>query len=555
MQAFAEENRALQIPGPLVRVKSGTVLRVSVRNELGSTLVLFGMHQRPGAANTALRILAGDRREVTFRAGAPGTYYYWASTTGNAMRERDGIDSQLYGAFVVDSAGAATPPRDRIFVLGVFHEAPAPPPNMMVINGKSWPYTERLDFQMGDTVHWRWLNPSSQPHPMHMHGFYFNVESHGSWAIDTVYAPRDRRLAVTETMYPGETMTMSWIPTQPGNWLFHCHFGAHVSHYLSMTAVPTEKEPDSPALVPHDASGMAGLVLGLTVHARPGAAVTQSASATPPRDIRLFMQSSPPFSPEPGVTVHNYAFVEQRGPAPPSRDSVPQRTVPLVLRRGEPVRITIENRLPYPGAVHWHGIEVQNSYVDGVPGWSGSSSRTAPMVMPGDSFVAEFTPPRAGTFIYHSHSNEYFQISAGLAAPLIVLEPGATYDTLTDKTIFINQGLDNGGRVNGLSEPDTLRLVAGTQYRFRLIDIAPDWRVFVTLTDAAGPVPWRALAKDGADLPLHQRVSVKRVPMGPGETADFTYSPSAPGDLVLDVSTQTGGWSIRVPITVRSGKP
>ena len=29
------------------------------------------------------------------------------------------------------------------------------------------------------------------------------------------------------------------------------------------------------------------------------------------------------------------------------------------------MRITIENRLPYPGSVPWHGIEVQNSYVDG----------------------------------------------------------------------------------------------------------------------------------------------------------------------------------------------
>ena len=135
----------------------------------------------------------------------------------------------------MDSASAVGPPRDRIFVLGVFHEAPAPPPNVMVINGKSWPFTERLTYERGDTVRWRWLNPSGQPHPMHLHGFYFNVGSRGAWAADTVYSPEDRRLAVTETMYPGTTMTMSWVPDQPGNWLFHCHFGGHVSHYLSMT--------------------------------------------------------------------------------------------------------------------------------------------------------------------------------------------------------------------------------------------------------------------------------------------------------------------------------
>jgi FtsP/CotA-like multicopper oxidase with cupredoxin domain len=178
------------------------------------------------------------------------------------------------------------------------------------------------------------------------------------------------------------------------------------------------------------------------------------------------------------------------------------------------------------------------------------------MIMPGESFVAEFTPPRAGTFIYHSHSNEYFQINAGLAAPLIVLEPGARYDTLTDKLVFINQGFDDQGRINGVAEPDTMHFLVGVEYRLRLIDIAPDWRVFVSLTDAAGLMRWRALAKDGADLPSHQqRVQSARIAMGPGETADFVYTPSAPGDLFLDVSTQTDGWRIRVPVRVRRPAP
>jgi len=557
VQAFAEEGHPLHIPGPLVRVRSGTVLRVSVRNTLGSTLVLFGMHRRPGPRGTTLRVPAGERREVTFRAGAPGSYFYWGSTTGNGMRERDNIDTQLYGAFIVDSANAVGPPRDRIFVIGVLHEGPVPPPDMMVINGKSWPYTERLDQQVGDTVHWRWLNPSAQPHPMHLHGFYFNVESRGGWAADTVYAPADRRAAVTETMYPGATMTMSWAASKPGNWLFHCHFGFHVSHSLSMKPVPPDKEPDSPNEVDHTVSGMAGLVLGIVAHEKPGSHVALAAVEKAARDIRLFMQASPPFSPPgTGLTLYNYAFVEEHGSKPPAPDSLPKLSSPLVLRRDEPVRITIESRLPHPGAVHWHGIEVQNSYVDGVPGWSGSASRLAPAVMPGGSFIAEFTPTRAGTFIYHSHSNEYFQIAAGLAAPLIVLEPGAVYDTTTDKTIFVNESLDGRGRINGVAQPDTLRLVVGTAYRFRLIDIAPDFRIFASLVDAVGPVRWRAMAKDGADLPPNQRtVQTARVPMGPGETADFSYTPTEPGSLILDVSTQVEGWTIRIPIQVRRRTP
>ena len=48
--------------------------------------------------------------------------------------------------------------------------------------------------------------------------------------------------------------------------------------------------------------------------------------------------------------------------------SVPGPT--LVLRRGEPVEITLVNRLPEATAIHWHGMEL-DSYYDGVHGWSG----------------------------------------------------------------------------------------------------------------------------------------------------------------------------------------
>jgi hypothetical protein len=64
-------------------------------------------------------------------------------------------------------------------------------------------------------------------------------------------------------------------------------------------------------------------------------------------------------------------------------------------------------------------------------------------------------------------------------------------------------------------------------------------------------VRWRAAAKDGADLPPHQSTErPARVPLQPGEAADFTYTPASPGNLVLDVTTQTPGWSIRVPVRV-----
>jgi FtsP/CotA-like multicopper oxidase with cupredoxin domain len=549
--AFAEAGKPLTIPGPLVRVRRGTPIRVVVRNTLSdSTVVIHGLHARPGTVADTVQLRPGAERAVAFNAGAPGSYYYWGGFAGATMEDRHGEDSQLYGALIVDSTDVA--PADRVFVIGTwFEEAdttqPKPwiPRDMMVINGKSWPYTERFTFATGDTVRWRWLNPSADAHPMHLHGFYFDVESRGNGVSDSVYIPGARRQAVTELMLPGGTMSMQWVAERPGNWLFHCHFGFHVSHYLSLNTVADPADPDSPAEVGHSASSMAGLVLGITVT---GTAMSSLATAQPVRDVRLFMQAEPVQDKGP---AHRYAFVEQQGPQPPAPDSVPEATHLLVLRRRQPVAITVVNRMPYPSAVHWHGIELENSDADGVPGWSGSTAHPMAEIMPGDSTTVTFTPPRAGTFIYHSHSNEGFQIAAGLAGPLLVLDEHEQLDSNVDHTILVNQGFDETGRVNGRATPDTLRLAMGRVHRLRLVQIAPDWRVIVSLGDSGGTTTWRAVAKDGADLPARQRsMRPARVLMGPGETADFTFSPQHPGPMTLSVATQLKGWRVDVPVVV-----
>ena len=75
--------------------------------------------------------------------------------------------------------------------------------------------------------------------------------------------------------------------------------------------------------------------------------------------------------------------------------------------------ITVVNRSSDHASIHWHGIELE-SYPDGVPGWSGSGNgHHARRSRPGDSLTVRFTPPRAGTFMYHSHFNEAKQISVG----------------------------------------------------------------------------------------------------------------------------------------------
>lgn len=199
-----------------------------------------------------------------------------------------------------------------------------------------------------------------------------------------------------------------------------------------------------------------------------------------------------------------------------------------------------------------HGIEVP-SYSDGVPDWSGLGKRTAPTIEPGDSFVAEFTPPRSGTFIYHSHANEAFQVNLGLYGALLVVDSGR-YDPEHERLILLGGNAPGGNapRINGKALPDTMRLRAGQSYRLRLIHLIPDWTARIALRMGDSVVHWRALAKDGAELPPHrQTVRAADFIAGPGETMDFEYRPVAPGMLRLEVMQRTGAWKIApLPIQV-----
>jgi FtsP/CotA-like multicopper oxidase with cupredoxin domain len=200
----------------------------------------------------------------------------------------------------------------------------------------------------------------------------------------------------------------------------------------------------------------------------------------------------------------------------------------LSLVRGEPVAVTIVNRSHDEAAIHWHGIELE-SFPDGVPYWSGTGRTTLPMIAPRDSLTVRFTPPRAGTFIYHSHANEFQQISSGLYGALLVTEPGQTRDPERDKVVLFSDAgpwlsllkAPPPTMVNGRVEAAPLALKAGVPTRLRLINITSDFVLDVTLLDGETTAQWRILAKDGADLAPNQTTPRSAaLQMSAGETYD-----------------------------------
>jgi FtsP/CotA-like multicopper oxidase with cupredoxin domain len=409
----------------------------------------------------------------------------------------------------------------------------------MTINGLSWPHTERLDYTQGDSVQWRVVNLTSADHPMHLHGFYFRMDGKGDGITDTTYAPADRRLAVTEIINPLQTMTLSWSPTRPGTWIYHCHFAGHLSYLVALDTEGGVAQPDTTGHMAHPSDQphqMYGLVMGIRV--APKGQVVRSTQE--PRPIRLLVRSRPNvYGQEPG-----YAFVLGGSPDEANPDALPVPGPMLVLEKGQPVAVTIVNQTRDRAAIHWHGIELE-SFPDGVPGWSGSGS-TFCLDRPADSYTVHFTPPRAGTFMYHSHFNEFRQITSGLYAPIVVLEPGQTFDPETDRILLFSDGgpTENviagpfpPGLLNGQAKPGPIELRAGEPTGS---GDRHQWRPsqFLAITQGATPIAWRALAKDGADLPQNQAVMrPARMVFDPGEIYDFEYTPAAPGELKLTYGT------------------
>ena len=524
--AFAEAGKAPQIPAPLIRVPAGTLIRVSVRNALDSTYVLQGLFARPGRDGDTVQVGPGASRQVMFAAGAPGTYLYAAVPLGYVPPagpdDRRAEREQAAGALIVDPPGGSA--ADRVLVINIWGDPVDSTGyrNALTINGLSWPGTERFDVLTGDTVRWRVINASQRAHPMHMHGFYFEVDARGGLSSDRTFQPADRWLAVTELMQPYSTMAMSWVAERPGNWLFHCHLAFHVVPAARLGAAGMSHDGISHEAMSYDASKhMAGLVVGMRVRARPGYA---EASREGVAELRLLAQEGR----RRGRAPRAMGYVLQQGHRVPARDSVSIPGSLIVLTRGRPADVTVVNRLREPVAVHWHGVELE-SWSDGVAGWSGADTVVAPAIAPGDSFRARLTVPRAGTFIYHTHMNDIEQITSGLYGAIVVLEPGQAFDPATDHVFVIGwdgeeDDTTGGPRVlvNGDSMPPPLELAAGRAHRLRFVNISPAAVETIQLRRDTTLLQWRRLAVDGADLsPSQAKVVPALHRIAVGQTADF----------------------------------
>jgi FtsP/CotA-like multicopper oxidase with cupredoxin domain len=208
-----------------------------------------------------------------------------------------------------------------------------------------------------------------------------------------------------------------------------------------------------------------------------------------------------------------------------------------IAYEGEMIRFVVQNDLPVPTTVHFHGMHAPNEY-DGVAGIS-----QAP-IPPGGSFTYAFTPAHAGTFAYHAHTDDAVQELKGLDGLFIILpraeSPGEHVEHdfgLTLQSFFLTgegapvEPFPPGGEFN-IHTINGKTLDAGSELAARVGD-----RIRLRLYNASNLM--HAMHQHGFDLtivsqngharPRAAQFTVTTVDIGPGNFFDVQFVVDKPG--------------------------
>lgn len=123
---------------------------------------------------------------------------------------------------------------------------------------------------------------------------------------------------------------------------------------------------------------------------------------------------------------------------------------------GDRIRILVTNNLPVHTTVHWHGLLLPNG-MDGVGGL------TQKHIRPGQTFKYEWTIRGHGTYMYHPHFDEMFQMGLGMMG-LFIVHPRDTREPRVDRDYAIL--LNEWAVAPGAATPDPTEMTAFNLFTF-----------------------------------------------------------------------------------------
>ena len=218
-------------------------------------------------------------------------------------------------------------------------------------------------------------------------------------------------------------------------------------------------------------------------------------------------------------------------------------TVPgpvLRVRLGEEVVVDLDNGLPQPTTIHWHGVRVPNA-MDGVPGV------TQDPIPPGGTFTYRFVPKDAGTFWFHPHVRGSEQIERGLYGVLVVDDAEPEPYSRDEVWVLDDWRLGQDGQIdpNFVTRHDLAhdgrwgRMVTVNGDAGQQMEVAPGERVRLRLVNSSngrvyrpdfGTLAPKVIAVDG--MYTRQPLAMDEFVIAPGNRLDL--------DLTIPVDAAAG---------------
>ncbi len=224
-----------QTPGPTIEAVEGDRVRIFVTNKLPEqtavhwhgVLVPNGMDGVSGLTQKGIQ--PGETFKYEFTLKQHGTFMYHSH--GDEMVQM-GLGTM--GFFIIHPKNDVGPKIDRDFAifLNEWYVDPGtatPNPNVMTdfniftFNSRAFPGTAPLVVKKGDRVRIRFGNVGQESHPIHLHGYHFNIVATDGGDIPASAQWPDTTVAI----FPGQTRDIEFVADAPGDWALHCHRRHH----------------------------------------------------------------------------------------------------------------------------------------------------------------------------------------------------------------------------------------------------------------------------------------------------------------------------------------
>ena len=233
-----------------IDVKRGQKIRLRFINAAASTIFHVALQGHPMIVThtdgqpvepvkvDAIRIGMGERYDVIITANNPGIWQLAASVEGATKQVRalfryqgrstgqtpsaTFAPAELQGkmlqyAMLKASPTLAVPPIDTPDQIVPLQLSGGNGQYAWKINGQVFEQAEVIAIPKASLISFQYQNTTMMPHPMHLHGHFFQLEN------GTGRGP----LKDTVLVDPMQKITTNWVSDNPGTWAYHCHNAYH----------------------------------------------------------------------------------------------------------------------------------------------------------------------------------------------------------------------------------------------------------------------------------------------------------------------------------------